>query len=115
MSSGTDRTNVMAKVAVIGLSAAVVIAVFPVIFTIAERNNPGDQSLLLFFVTLPIGALIGLAALILAIIVSIIGVSRSWRTSTVHRILAIILMLLPFYPSLRRSLRGTIPGWSSSH
>ena len=94
MSSGADSAKVMAKIAVIGLIAAVVIAGFPVIFTIAERNNPGDQSALLFLVTLPIGAIIGLPALGLAIVVSIIGISRAWRTSTVHRVMAIIAIVL---------------------
>lgn len=109
MSSRADRASVMAKIAVIGLIAAVVIGGFPAIFTIAERDNPSDQSALLFVVTLPIGAIIGVPSLVLAIIVSIIGNARAWRASTVRRIISIISIVLMLLAVV--SIVGAILSW----
>ena len=112
MSSGPDRASVMAKIAVIGLIAAVVIAGFPVIFTIADRDNPGGESGLLFLFTVPIGAIIGVPSLVLAIIVSIIGNARAWRTSNVRRILTITALVLVLL--LLVSIVGTVLSWDES-
>ena len=112
MSSGPDRASVMAKIAVIGLIAAVVIAGFPVIFTIADRDNPGGESGLFFLFTVPIGAIIGVPSLVLAIIVSIIGNARAWRTSNVRRILTITALVLVLL--LLVSIVGTVLSWDES-
>lgn len=82
MDGRRDRTKVMAAIGIGGLILAVVITLSPLLL--------GGASGLLLFYSLPFGALIGLPALVLTISVAVIGVSRSWRTSLVRRVLAII-------------------------
>ena len=76
--------------AVIGLILAVLIAGFSSIFLLDDSDGELMGGAWIFlFITIPIGALIGLVALVLLIIVSIIGIVRSRGTSTVHLIIAI--------------------------
>ena len=98
VSSKPDTAKYFRKVAVIGLIVAVAINCFPLLIGFLERDTSGSQSGLNFLFTLQIGALIGLPSLALAIIASIIGIARAWRTSTVRRVMAIIPIVLMFLP-----------------
>lgn len=80
----------MGAIGIGGLILAVVVTLSPVTFL-------GGESGLFLLYTLPFGVLIGLPALVLTIVVAVIGISRSWRTSIVRRVLAaisIVSMLL---------------------
>ena len=76
--------------AVIGLILAVLIAGLPVLFFTDDSDGElMGGGWVFFIITIPIGALITLVALVLLIIVSIIGIFRCRGTSTVRLIIAI--------------------------
>lgn len=83
MSGGTDRKKLIARASLVGLIVAVVATVAPLL--------GGGNGLLLIF-TLPLGIFVGL--LVTLIIVSIVGISHAWRTSTVHRVMTLIALAL---------------------
>lgn len=85
--------------AAIALLVAVLMAGSPFLFYGTSANSDsGEAAWVFLFVTIPIGVFMGLVALMLLIIVSIIGIVRARGTSTVRltiAILAPILMILP--------------------
>ena len=83
MSSGTGRKKLLAVAGSTWLVVTVVVTVAPLL--------GGGDGLLLFF-SLPLGLVLGLLAAL--IIVSIFGLARAWRTSTVHRVMALIALAL---------------------
>lgn len=97
MSGGTDRKKLLAVAGITWLVVTAVVTFVPLL---------GTDGLILFF-TLPLGLLIGLLAAL--IIVSIIGLARAWRTSTVHRVMALIALALVI---LGTALSFAWPDWS---
>ncbi len=105
MSGGTDRKKLIARASLVGLIVAVVATVAPLL--------GGGNGLLLIF-TLPLGIFVGL--LVTLIIVSIVGISRAWRTSTVHRVMTLIALALVIlatvisfaWPQASQSLWGLV-------
>lgn len=97
MSGGTDRKKLLAVAGITWLVVTAVVTFVPLL---------GTDGLLLFF-TLPIGLVLGLLAAL--IIVSIIGLARAWRTSTVHRVMALIALALAI---LGTALSFAWPDWS---
>ena len=76
--------------AAIALLVAVLMAGSPFLFYGTSANSDsGEAAWVFLFVTIPIGVFMGLVALMLLIIVSIIGIVRARGTSTVR------LMILP--------------------
>jgi len=97
MSGGTDRKKLLAVAGITWLVVTAVVTFVPLL---------GTDGLLLFF-TLPMGLLIGLLATL--IIVSIVGLARAWRTSTVHRVMALIALALVILATV---LTSAWPDWS---
>jgi len=86
--------------AAVALLVAALMAGSPFFFygTNTGSDSGGEAAWAFFFVTIPIGAFMGLVAVMLLIIVSIIGIVRARGASTVRLIIASaapILMILP--------------------
>lgn len=91
----------MTIAAAIGLLFAVLVAGSPFLFLLGAGPNSdsaGGVGFALMFVTVPMGAIVGLVSWIMLVVVSIIGVFRVRGESTVRIIITIaapILLLLP--------------------
>jgi hypothetical protein len=91
----------MTIAAAIGLLFAVLVAGSPfLLFLGADPNSDtaGGAGFALMFVTIPMGAIVGLVSWIMLVVVSIIGVFRVRGESTVRLIITIaapILLILP--------------------
>jgi TRAP-type C4-dicarboxylate transport system permease small subunit len=85
----------------IGLLFAVLIAGAPFLLALgadSESDTAGGAVFALTFITIPMGAIVGLMAVTMLFVLSVIGVFRLRGESTVRRIIAIaapILMMLP--------------------
>ncbi|NQW72733.1 MAG: hypothetical protein HQ453_08375 [Actinobacteria bacterium] len=100
--------------AVIGLILAALIAGSPEL--LFREDTDGEYmggGWLYYMVTIPIGALIGLVALVILIIVSSIGIARSRGTSTVRLIIAIAAPPLIILP-IGLLLAGVLNEWMTN-
>ena len=87
--------------AAIGLLFAVLITGSPFLLALAaesDDNSSGGAAFALMFVTVPMGAIIGVMSVIMLIIVSIMGIGRARGISVVRLIMAIAAPLLMVVP-----------------
>ena len=101
--------------AAIGLLFAVLITGSPFLLALAaesDDNSSGGAAFALMFVTVPMGAIIGVMSVIMLIIVSIMGIGRARGTSVVRLIMAIAAPLLMVVP-LVLLIIAAFNGWVS--
>lgn len=82
--------------AAVGMIAAILIAFSPLLLLLEPEGSQGGAQTgwAFMFITIPLGFLIGFAAVVLAFIISIIGIVRSRGTSTSRLVIAIAALVL---------------------
>ena len=101
--------------AAIGLLFAVLVTGSPFLLALAaesDDNSSGGAAFALMFVTVPMGAIIGVMSVIMLIIVSIMGIGRARGISVVRLIMAIAAPLLMVVP-LVLLIIAAFNGWVS--
>ena len=83
----------------IGATVTFILAVFvgtsPAVFATSEQGDGGFVWILIF---IPLAAVLGSVALVLALIVSIMGIARARGTSTARLVVAVAALVLMVFP-----------------